>query len=149
MRYLLDTGILLVYLREKQIARFIDAKYQPLNYPNISVISVVTLGELKSIAMQNQWSSSRMLNMDEFVKQFLIADINVSSVIGKYAEIDAFSQGRLLSKPASFSARNMGKNDLWIAATAAVLNATLITLDKDFLHLDKTFLNLEIVDYEH
>jgi predicted nucleic acid-binding protein len=148
MRYVLDTGVLLVYLREKQIAGFIDAKYQPLNSPNIPIISVVTLGELNSIAIQNKWSLSRISKMDEFVKQFLIADINVSSVIRKYAEIDAFSQGKLTGKPASFSARNMGKNDLWIAATAAVLDAPLITLDKDFQHLDKAFLALELVDYE-
>jgi len=36
----------------------------------------------------------------------------------------------------------MGKNDLWIAATASVLNASLITTDKDFVHLDKEFLKL-------
>jgi tRNA(fMet)-specific endonuclease VapC len=36
----------------------------------------------------------------------------------------------------------MGKNDLWIAATASVLNIPLITTDNDFIHLDKTFLTL-------
>ena len=30
------------------------------------------------------------------------------------------------------TARNMGKNDVWIAATAYVLRATLVTTDKDF-----------------
>ena len=40
----------------------------------------------------------------------------------------------------------MGKNDLWIAATAASINATLVTSDKDFGHLDGVFLN---VIYHH
>lgn len=34
------------------------------------------------------------------------------------------------------SSRNMGKNDLWVAATTLVTNATLITTDGDFDHLN-------------
>jgi len=44
------------------------------------------------------------------------------------------------------SARNMGKNDLWIAATASILNAKLITTDKDFSHLKNQMIDLEIID---
>jgi tRNA(fMet)-specific endonuclease VapC len=40
------------------------------------------------------------------------------------------------------SARNMGKNDLWIAATASVLDIPLMTTDNDFAHLDPVFLKL-------
>jgi tRNA(fMet)-specific endonuclease VapC len=36
----------------------------------------------------------------------------------------------------------MGKNDLWIAASAHVLGATLITTDNDFTHLDSIFIKL-------
>ncbi len=63
-------------------------------------------------------------------------------LLERYAEIDAFSQGRLEEKPLTGSSRNMGKNDLWIAATASVLNATLITTDKDFQHLHTHFLEV-------
>jgi tRNA(fMet)-specific endonuclease VapC len=42
----------------------------------------------------------------------------------------------------------MGKNDLWIAATASVFNLTLLTSDQDFSHLDKTYLDVEIVDIQ-
>ena len=37
----------------------------------------------------------------------------------------------------------MGKNDLWIAATAAVEGATLLTADNDFDLLSGTFLTVE------
>jgi predicted nucleic acid-binding protein len=37
----------------------------------------------------------------------------------------------------------MGKNDLWIAATAKVANATLITVDSDFSHLAKSFIQVK------
>jgi tRNA(fMet)-specific endonuclease VapC len=37
----------------------------------------------------------------------------------------------------------MGKNDLWIAATAALLGAILITLDNDFNHLSSIFIEID------
>ena len=40
----------------------------------------------------------------------------------------------------------MGKNDIWIAATASVLDATLLTTDKDFDHLNNEFLNVIWLD---
>jgi tRNA(fMet)-specific endonuclease VapC len=39
----------------------------------------------------------------------------------------------------------MGKNDLWIAASAHVLQATLMTTDKDFTHLDPQFLQINFI----
>jgi predicted nucleic acid-binding protein len=40
----------------------------------------------------------------------------------------------------------MGKNDLWIAATASLIGATLLTADKDFSHLQGVFLDVEVID---
>ena len=37
--------------------------------------------------------------------------------------------------PIPFSARNMGKNDLWIASTAFLFGLPLVTTDHDFDHL--------------
>jgi len=133
-------------MREKQIANTIDNRFQPLKFPNLPIISVVSVGELKSIAMQNNWGAERIERLDIFVKQFLIADINVETIIRRYAEIDAYSQGKLKNKPIHSSARNMGKNDLWIAATASVLEVPLITTDMDFGHLDSEFLKLHLIE---
>lgn len=122
--------------------REIIDKLKPFDFPNIPVISVVTIGELHSLALQNNWGTARMSRLERFIKQFLIADINSETVIRKYAEIDAFSQNRLEHRLLGASARNMGKNDLWIAATASVLKANLVTTDKDFCHLDKIYFEL-------
>jgi tRNA(fMet)-specific endonuclease VapC len=84
--------------------------------------------------------------LDALLQKFLIADIHVAQIVEAYAEIDAFSQGKLLSKPLGMSARSMGKNDLWIAATASVLGVPLLTTDKDFTHLDGQYLDLSFVD---
>jgi predicted nucleic acid-binding protein len=37
----------------------------------------------------------------------------------------------------------MGKNDLWIAATAYAMNAMLLTTDGDFDHLENAFIDLK------
>ena len=147
MDYLLDTGILLVFLRRSSLCNEIKQTYQLMSSKNTSMISVVSVGEIKSIAIRNQWAPKRMDFFGQFFQQFLITDINVESIIQRYAEIDAYSQGKLLGKPLLMSARNMGKNDLWIAATASVLEATLLTLDYDFNHLRNEFLQVETIDY--
>lgn len=76
---------------------------------------------------------------------FTIVPVDNYELFERYAEIDTFSQGKSQKYNTNFSARNMGKNDLWIAATASVLNAKLLTMDKDFAHLDNVFLELEII----
>jgi predicted nucleic acid-binding protein len=40
----------------------------------------------------------------------------------------------------------MGKNDLWIAATASVYDLEFLTMDKDFIHLEGRYLRLKMVD---
>jgi len=115
MDYLLDTNIVITYLRKTKYSLLIDKKYSPLSIENTPIISVVSLGEVRAIAIRNKWGERKLEKLEEYLNKFIIADINVDQIIKKYAEIDAFSQGKLDSKPAKFTARNMGKNDLWIA----------------------------------
>ena len=145
-RYLIDTNILVYYIRNGSRIKFIDEKFNLLSAMDTSIISVVTEAEIKSIALQLNWGQPKQRILTTLLQKFLIADINVQKIVDMYAEIDAFSQGKLLSKPLGMSARSMGKNDLWIAATASVLDLPLLTTDKDFLHLDGQFLNLSYVD---
>ncbi len=87
-----------------------------------------------------------MENLERLLKRFLIADINVEAITEKYADIDSFSQGKLLDKKVDFTARNMGKNDLWITATGSVLNLILVTANKDFDHLKEEYLTIKKID---
>ena len=145
-RYLLDTNILLLYLRQDKRWFTIQKQFDLNSFTN--VISVVSLGELRSIALRNQWGEKRLTDLYEIQRNILVADINIESIIQRYAEIDAYSQGKLVNMPLNNSARNMTKNDLWIAATASILNLTLITTDLDFNHLSNTFLKLETLDIQ-
>ncbi len=57
---------------------------------NSPVILVVSIGEMRSIALQNNWQKKKLKSLDALMQQFLVADINVESIIDKYAEIDDF-----------------------------------------------------------
>ena len=142
MSFLLDTNIILTYLRGASARDKFETILNLFNNENILIVSAVTIGELKSIAIRNAWGQRKIDRLVQLVKRLVVVDINVESILNRYAEIDAYSQGKHPSKSLSDSSRNMGKNDLWIAATAHIMNARLITMDKDFQHLDREYFDL-------
>ena len=148
MNYLLDTNILLIYARDTEFTRKLEEELRLFEPNNNLVLSVVSLGEIKSIGKQNNWGDKKIKRLFEILNLFLIADINVEDIIERYAEIDAFSQGKLDKKKPKLTSRNMGKNDLWIAATASVLELELLTTDSDFDHLSGRYIKLRKVDQE-
>lgn len=149
MDYLLDTNIVLIYLRQSGLKEELDRRLNLFSPENTLLISVVSIGEAKSIAIQRKWGEKKIAQLEELLKKLLITDINAKKIIERYAEIDAYSQGKLESKRATtFTSRNMGKNDLWIASTASILNPRLITTDKDFRHLDKEYIDLLEIDLD-
>jgi len=86
--------------------------------------------------------------LDELLRKLPTVDISHEQLIQRYAEIDAFSLGKDQARPlgSGQTARVMGKNDLWIAATASVLNAALLAIDHDFDHLSSVFLDIIYID---
>jgi len=146
MNYFFDTNAILIYLKDREKKDWLDKNYDPLGNENTAIISVVVLGELESISLRNNWGQRRIKNLQIFLQKFLIADINSRDIIERYGEIDAFSQGKLKDKPLGDSSRNMGKNDLWIAATSSITNSKLITSDKDFRHLNGKYLDLILIE---
>jgi tRNA(fMet)-specific endonuclease VapC len=149
MTYFLDTNILIGIVRENDRINKFLTDLRVFEVQNKAFISIVSAAEIESIARRNRWGEKRRI----FCKQ-LIALLNPipiemdENLIVAYADIDVFSQGKYETKslPKGMSARNMGKNDLWIAATAQILNATLLTTDKDFEHLNDVFLNVVTIE---
>ena len=146
MNYFLDTNVVLLAIRNEAFRDRFNEKY--FSNEQMPIISVVSMGELRSLAMRNAWGEAKWLKMKQILDTFLIADIHAEDIIQRYAEIDAFSQGKLPTQKSEFSAKNIGKNDLWIAATASVLSATLLTTDQDFDHLHARYLTVEKIDYQ-
>jgi tRNA(fMet)-specific endonuclease VapC len=114
--YILDTGILVGYIRAAGYAEYIEEKYSVSQPPNIAIISVVTVGEMLSLALQLGWAKRKREAMKSLLGIFPSIGISDDRIIGRYAEIDAFSQGKhpLKNLPEGMTSRNMGKNDIWI-----------------------------------
>lgn len=147
-KFLLDTGIILGYVRAAGYAEYVEKKFALFAPPNIPLVSIVNRGEIYSLAIQFAWGAKKIQLLEELLKKLPVIDISNDRIIREYAEIDAYSLAKNLARPlpAGQTARTMGKNDLWIAATASVAKATLLTTDKDFNHLDGGFLSVVTID---
>ncbi len=111
------------------------------------IVSVATKAELESFIAQNNWGKPKIERLNKILEEITYIDISNADqlLIDSYTEIDAFSKRKIKDKSGNLlngSARKMGKNDLWIAATAYSLDIPLMTTDGDFDHLDDTMMNV-------
>ena len=141
MALLYDTNILLHIVRDnstnEKVRNFVNANKQLLEFTTI-----VNKGEAISIALQNGWGKSKVQKLTDLLNEIAVIDISDDKIIEAYAVIDAFSQNKYPLLKLGDSARNMGKNDLWIAAISKVFKFQLITTDGDFDHLDDIMIDL-------
>ena len=144
MDYLLDTSAIVHYLKFGTVYNRISEDFCPFNNKNTALISIVTLGELKSLLLRNNWDRGKIKQLNNVLSMCISVPIS-SEIINLYSEIDAFSQGKNKTFKLDVPVRSMGKNDIWIAATASVLSAKLITIDKDFSHLAADYLDLVLL----
>lgn len=147
-KFVLDTGIILGYARGAGFAQYVERKFGLFSPPNIPLISVVSKGEIYSLAVQFGWGAKKLESLEELLRKLPLVDINDERIIREYAAIDAYSLGRKAARPlpAGQTGRKMGKNDLWIAATASVLKAKLLTTDNNFDHLDGVFVDVAFIN---
>ncbi len=144
MTYVWDTNIFIHSLRKPTFFSNITKQYNSFNPVNKLFISSVTIGELHAFALRNRWGSRRIAEMEQMINLATPIDVTDNPFLIKmYAEIDVYSQSQHPTLRLPTSARKMGKNDLWIAATATIHNATLLSTDADFEHLDSLFLYFE------
>ena len=139
MNYLYDTNILIYIIKRHVSALALENEIDADRGKNLKIISIVSKGEMESLVLQFKWDEKRIELLESLLNQFLIVPIDSEQIVKAYADLDAFSQGKHPTNKSTFSSRNMGKNDLWIGATALVTGSTLITSDKDFDHLNNVF----------
>lgn len=135
--YVLDTNIFLAYVRQSELFRRIEGKYSLTLTLPVPIYSVVTEGEIRALAEENNWGTRKRQDMEDFLAYFQRIPLPHLNVIEKYVAISEHSRQQ---------GRTMGKNDLWIAATVAVTKSTLLTTDKDFDHLHPVFLTRDWID---
>ena len=131
----LDTNVLINLIRKN------------LPLPAYAAISVVVAGELKAFAVKRQWGYQKRLALEKILGETPIFGIELG-LTDVYATIDAYSQDKLTTDPlpTGLSSRNMGKNDMWIAATALFYDAELQTSGNDFDHLPAIGLRLRKIE---
>ena len=136
---LLDTNVVLTLVRGNTLASYIDTRFGLRISKVRPLISVVTHGEIRVLASRNGWGANKLEALQTALDNLVTVDVNHPDVLDAYVEIDLYSQNH------PDGARNMGKNDLWIAACAKAATAALLTTDKDFDHLNG-LLTVEYID---
>lgn len=149
-RFLLDTNLLLGLAREAPWAR---RAYKQFGLGEPDVIwftSVVCVGELRALAEKFGWGRRKRVQLDRVLEELPALPINDPDILTAYALIDAWSCGKPVAAPQGAPptkpAITMGKNDLWIAATAYATGAVLLSADGDFEHLDGVWFKYERID---
>jgi tRNA(fMet)-specific endonuclease VapC len=136
-KYLPDTNILLHHVRRSRLDQWIKANYPLAPTDPAVTLSIVIVGEIRSLAKQFDWGDAKIRSTEDFVASCVVTPLEYEGLIDAYVDIDNYS--------ISVGWR-MGENDLWIAATASVTGATLLTTDKDFDHLHPIFLQRIYID---
>lgn len=134
--YQLDTNILIYAVRGGITWNKIKAVCDPLMTEPRPIYSLVSEAELLSFAEQNRWGAAKRQQVAFFLGYFDRVTIDDPKILAAYTLIDAFSRKKGVT---------MGKNDLWIAATANVYGAVLVTTDRDFEHLHGKYLTRILV----
>jgi predicted nucleic acid-binding protein len=139
--HLLDTNILVAYVRAGQLGKHVECRFALRSSAYKPLISVVSVGEILSLAKKLRWGEKIVSEMDRLLREFIRIDINDEKLLQAYAELDHLSEA---------AGRTMGKNDLWIAATARVTAATLLTTDRHFdifhpAHLTRVWIDETVV----
>ncbi len=135
--YLLDTNVILNIARNGALGQRIKNVFGLLTSEKRPVISFVTIAEMRSLAQRRGWGAQQTGHLNFYLSHFQVAQINEQGILDAYVAIDVFSHQ---------AGSQMGKNDLWIAATANALDATLLTTDLDFNHLAPDYLDLVWID---
>jgi predicted nucleic acid-binding protein len=92
------------------------------------VVSFMTIAEMRQGALGAKWGQRKLDMLEAY-----LADFSVLHSDGHLCSIWAAVRNQSVRK-----GRQMGAADAWIAATALVLSAPLVTNNpKDYRHLDK------------
>jgi predicted nucleic acid-binding protein len=136
---LLDTNVLVHAARRTVMGMQILRDFDLLTRPVTPLISYVTLAELRVLGRLWNWGKRKLQFIETVRMNLTIVPIERARILNAYVDIDAHAQA---------NGRKLGKNDVWIAATALAAEAYLLTTDQDFLPLN-SLLSLVVIDPEN
>lgn len=144
---IIDTCVFIHIVRETSTGKNCLTAIHNFDEEANIIVSVVTKAELQSFIAQNNWGKPKIDKLNKILNEITYIDIANADglLLNAYTQLDAYSKRKASDKKGdllSGSARKMGKNDLWIAATACALDIPLLTTDGDFDHLNGSLLNV-------
>lgn len=146
---LLDTNILVGLCRSANWANRAIDKILQEGSPTPFMVSIVSVGEATALAHRNKWGDTKLQQLDSLFDTIPVIGIDDHRIALAFADMTNWTQARasshLVSHPCPTPARAMRDNDLWIAATAHSVGATLVSTDKDFSHLKDIWFPFEYV----
>src|SRR5690606_20498830 len=143
----IDTCVFIHIVRETATGKKCLEELEKYDEAANVIISVATKAELESFIAQNNWGKPKIERLNKILEEITYIDISNADqlLIDSYTEIDAFSKRKIKDKSGNLlngPDKKMGKNDLWIAATAYSLDIPLRTTDGDFNHLSGSMMNV-------
>src|ERR1035441_6682653 len=90
--YLLDTGILLHWVRGSKVATVVDGQFQLRTANFRPLICEVSLGEIEAFARSEEWGEQKRSKLKELKKELIAVDISDSRVIEAYADLSSLAK---------------------------------------------------------
>lgn len=91
----------------------------------VKMVSVVTVGELRSGALQAGWGERKRHELDAVISAYVRIGVDDET-----ADVWATLMAECVRQ-----GRNVGANDLWIASSAVRLGCPVAALDEDFARI--------------
>ena len=127
-------------IRGNTLGRQIDMAYGLRESLQRHVVSIASQAEIWVIADRRNWGGAKRAALRIMFEQLVVVPIDGQALLDAYVRVAAADSNWVQGS------RNMGKNDVWIAATALHTGLPLLTTDKDFLFLNNNLLNVLWVD---
>lgn len=122
----LDTNVVVSLARNNATGQAIEAEHGLSARADRPLISTVAEGEILGLARSWNWGEPKLRVLREVLAELVPVEAGLPEIVETYAAL--YAEATRKGKP-------RGENDLWIAATAMVFGAELITCDKHFLWL--------------
>ena len=132
----LDTSVVVDVARNNRSGQAILETYSLKSRVDRPLISVITTGEMLGIAKSQSWTSDKTKVLHELLSEFVKLELT-PEVVEAYSDLVALCRQKN---------HTMGQqNDMWIAATAKVTGAVLLTADSGFNWLNPQFIRVEYI----
>lgn len=136
-KFVLDTNILLHYVRQSELAQEVERELNLLSKDAIPMIASVSIGEMEGFVQRQEWGQAKINRLKKLVEKIAVIDIAAADdqLMNAYATLWNYSKNALPDDKLGKSI-GIGQNDVWIAALAHTAKAALVTTDGDFDHLN-------------